>query len=136
MSFMRTELEAEPQGPVDELTELHVYVDGEFVCNIMHPSQPAEGQTIEDPVITAVLGDREVVDVSFMGTMVFIRTEDTPTVRQKELEVTKEPVPTDFKAATKSLPRTDPYDKRSPNPKAYESMIHGNAMGTEIQKNE
>jgi len=136
MIFMRTESEADPLKPGMNETVLQVYVDGDFVCNIVHPSEPAEGQTIEDPAITEVLGDREVADISFMGTMVFIKTEDTPTIRQKELEVTKKTVPTDFKAATETRPGVNPYDGHSPSAKAFESSAYGNAMKTEIEKNE
>ena len=56
--------------------QLQVFINGEFVGMVFHPSEPEVGQTIEDPIITALLGDREVTNVSFVGNMVMITTED------------------------------------------------------------
>ena len=53
---------------------LQIFVDGEFVDTIFHDEIPAEGQTFESEAVTKVLGDREIDNISFVGTTVFITT--------------------------------------------------------------
>jgi len=55
---------------------LQVFIDGQFVDTISRTTVPEEGQTFESPAITEALGDREVANICFVGTMVMITTED------------------------------------------------------------
>ncbi len=63
-------------------TELKIFVDGELVDTIMVSGEPQKGQTIESPAITKALEEREVLDVSFVGTMVMVITEPLSTTRE------------------------------------------------------
>ena len=134
MSFMRTESEVDPRHRLDigGPTELQVHIDGEFLCTIPHSSDPQEGQTIEDPRITEALGKLEVLDISFMGNMVFIKTE------RSEQKGTAKPVkasqsPMNFRAAIDSAPVPDPGNKHSVG---VDSGALGSSTRTEVGKNE
>jgi len=59
-----------------ENSMLQVFIDGQFVDTISRTTVPEEGQTFESPAITEALGDREVANICFVGTMVMITTED------------------------------------------------------------
>jgi hypothetical protein len=128
MSFMRTESEAE--APT-QYTELQIHIDGEFVCAIPHSGEPQEGQTIEDPRITEALGKLEVLDVSFMGNMVFIKTERSEEKTRKRLKANQ--TRSDFQAAIDRPPVPDPNDRHSVD---MSSVALGSITRMEVEKNE
>ena len=64
-------------------TELKVFIDGELIDSVMITGEPQKGQTIESPAITKHLQDLNVLDVSFVGTMVMVTTE--PMIKRREL---------------------------------------------------
>ena len=56
-------------------TELKVFIDGTLIDTVTIPEQePALGSSLESPAITAALGDNQINDVSFIGTMVMVTT--------------------------------------------------------------
>ena len=55
---------------------LKVFIDGEFVDTIFRIDVPEVGQEFGSLAITKALGDREIANISFVGTMVMITTED------------------------------------------------------------
>jgi len=64
-------------------TELKVFIDGELIDSVMITGEPQKGQTIESSAITKHLQDLNVLDVSFVGTMVMVTTE--PMIKRREL---------------------------------------------------
>ena len=134
MSFMRTESEADGDGTTagGDPTELQVHIDGEFLCTIPHSSDPKEGQTIEDPRITEALGELEVLDISFMGNMVFIKTERSEQKgTAKRVKASQSPM--NFRAAIDSAPVSDPGNRHSV---VTDSVSIGSITRTEVEKNE
>jgi len=133
MSFMRTADDDDPRRRLDigGPTELQVHIDGEFLCAIPHSSDPQEGQTIEDPRITEALGKLEVLDISFMGNMVFIKTERSEQKGPKPLKASQSPM--NFRAAIDSAPVPDPSNKHSVG---TGSATLGSSTRTEVGKNE
>ncbi len=59
-----------------ENSMLQIFIDGQLVDTILRTIAPEEGQTFESPAITEALGGREIANISFVGTMVMITTED------------------------------------------------------------
>jgi hypothetical protein len=56
-------------------TELKIFIDGTLIDTVTIPEQePAMGTSITSPAITAALGDNQINDVSFIGTMVMVTT--------------------------------------------------------------
>ncbi len=56
-------------------TELKVFIDGTLIDTVTVPEQePAVGTSITSPAITEALGDNQINDVSFIGTMIMVTT--------------------------------------------------------------
>ena len=56
-------------------TELKIFIDGTLIDTIRIPEQePAMGTSLTSPAITEALGDNQINDVSFIGTMVMVTT--------------------------------------------------------------
>jgi hypothetical protein len=53
---------------------LKIFVDGELADTFDVPKEPAPGDQLTTPKLTAVLEGRDVVSVNFVGTMVLVTT--------------------------------------------------------------
>ena len=56
--------------------ELKVFIDGALVDTVQVPHEPYPGQKIESPLITEALGERDLANVSFVGTMIMVTTQE------------------------------------------------------------
>lgn len=62
--------------------DLKVFIDGQLVDTLMATNGPEAGQILQSEAISAALEGREVMNVSFVGTMVMVSTE----LAQAEME--------------------------------------------------